>query len=109
MPELSRFRARVVPEYGIGRRRLLVMLDRRPGQVEVVTGFEFKTMPEGHMFTGDEGIPDDGNLLQAVVDAAWEAGVRPTGYSDIKNETAALREHMNDLRTVAFHALKIPG
>jgi hypothetical protein len=41
------------------------------------------------------------------MDRAWDAGFRPRGFSDIQNETAAIRGHLDDMRTIAFHQLKI--
>ena len=41
------------------------------------------------------------------MDKGWEAGFRPRGWADVKNETAALREHLSDLKAIAFHQLKI--
>lgn len=45
-------------------------------------------------------------LLQAIVNAAWEYGIRPAGFRDIKNETRALENHLIDMRTIAFGHLK---
>lgn len=44
------------------------------------------------------------DLLQAVVDAAYEAGIRPTA-ADVRGETNALRAHIADLKHVAFSLL----
>lgn len=75
--------------------------------VKVATGFTWEEQCEGALMGATEGIPRADDLIQSVVDKAWEAGFRPRGFSDIKNETAALREHLKDMKTIAFHGLKI--
>lgn len=75
--------------------------------VRVAEGFTWSTQPEGAMWAATTGIHDVDGLVQSIVDAAWEAGFRPTGFSDVKNETAAIRDHLKDMRTVAFHKLGI--
>jgi hypothetical protein len=51
--------------------------------------------------------PDGSEVLQAIMNALWEHGLRPTGFGDIKNETAAIRGHLDDMRALAFGALKM--
>lgn len=46
-------------------------------------------------------------FLQAALDAAWEAGLRPAGLSDARRETAALENHLDDMRAIAFTAMKL--
>jgi hypothetical protein len=41
------------------------------------------------------------------MDRAWEAGFRPAGFSDVKNETAAIKGHLEDMRAIAFHKIGI--
>lgn len=54
--------------------------------------------------------PDEGRqFLQAIVDAAWENGIRPTGYDDFRRENDARRAHLDDLRAVVGKTLDIPG
>ena len=47
------------------------------------------------------------DFLQAIMDGAWEAGFRPSGYGDVREATAALRFHLEDMRALAFHATGI--
>jgi hypothetical protein len=43
-------------------------------------------------------------FLQAIVDGAWEAGFRPSGYGDVKESLSAKDAHLQDMRALAFHA-----
>jgi hypothetical protein len=91
--------------------RLIVARDtRRPGKnclVEIATGFTWNEHDEADAWVATDGIASADHLIQGIVDKAWEAGFRPRGFSDIKNETAALREHLADMKRVAFHQLRI--
>lgn len=40
-------------------------------------------------------------FLQAMLDAAWELGLRPEGYENHTNELKAVRYHLEDMRTLA--------
>jgi hypothetical protein len=90
-----------------GHRLTLVKDQARLGQVDVLAGFEWVTYSEGEQFDPQAGISRADQLIQSIVNSAWEAGFRPAGYSDVRNETAALREHRDDLRKIAFHKLGI--
>jgi hypothetical protein len=49
-----------------------------------------------------EGRGDDvTGFLQAALEAAWDRGLRPTGFADFKNEIAAVRYHLEDMRKLA--------
>lgn len=78
-------------------------------EIRIATGFEWgEPSDEGAALVRDDGIGRAGELVQKIVDEAWEKGFRPTGFTDVKNETAAIRDHLKDMRTVAFHKLGIP-
>lgn len=90
-----------------GTHRLVVIEDAAMGKVRVCTGFTWDEYQEGGLFDQFSGLPKADELVQAIIDRAWEAGFRPNGHNDIKNETEALREHLADMKTIAFHQLKI--
>lgn len=75
--------------------------------IRVADGFTWQEHPEGSMWSTTEGIKDSNGLVQSIIDAAWEAGFRPTGFTDVKNETAAIRDHLGDMRRIVFRQLKI--
>ena len=105
------WRCRIMSDLGGNDRRLYLMRDDIVAgigrKIHIVDGFTTVEHEEGDCWTLADGIPGASELIQAILDAAWEGGMRPRGFSDIKNETAALREHLSDLKTIAFHQLKI--
>jgi len=46
---------------------------------------------------------------QALMDEMWRAGVRPTAGAGTASEASATQRHLDDMRKLAFHALKVPG
>lgn len=90
-----------------GDHRLLVIQDHAPGKVRVSSGFTWDEYDEGGLFDHQAGIPAADSLIQSILDKAWDAGFRPAGFSDVKNETVALRDHLSDLRQIAFKKLGI--
>ena len=45
--------------------------------------------------------------VQILMDSLWEAGARPsTAVADIAHEKAT-EKHLNDMRAIAFHGLKM--
>ena len=52
----------------------------------------------------EQPIPPDEveDFLRACMDAAWELGIRPTGYEDHKNELTAVRYHLEDMRRLTI-------
>lgn len=99
-------RAYVFKDWSGGHRFTLVQ-DKSRGKIDVLTGFTWVEYDEGSMIDQGSGIGKADEMLQQIVDRAWDAGFRPSGYGDVKNETAALREHLADMKTIAFHQLKI--
>lgn len=91
-----------------GGHRLILVQDQSRGVVEVLAGFEWVTYQEGDQFDSGAGIGRADALIQGIVNKAWDAGFRPAGYADVKNETTAIRAHLDDVRTIAFHKLGIP-
>lgn len=48
----------------------------------------------------ENGMPGSRNLLQAVMDAAWEEGIRPTGWEGHELQLGALKSHLQDMRQI---------
>jgi hypothetical protein len=114
IPSPNHVRAMLLKNYGTGHTLMLSrddVLKRHPGgmgcTVYVASGFEWKETYEGAFIEPHEGIRNADQIVQAIMDEAWANGFRPRGFGDVQNETAALREHLKDVRTVAFHILKI--
>jgi len=47
-------------------------------------------------------IPDQ-QMLQALVDACWRAGIRPEALQADASEIGATKRHLEDMRAIAFH------
>ena len=54
-------------------------------------------------------LPSDDmtGVLQAIMDAAWEKGIRPS-QSQADTVNATLGRHLEDMRAIAFHLTKAP-
>lgn len=72
------------------------------GSSAIVTGITLKTIEGGSYHADDVALGDGGKeFLQAAMDEAWEQGLRPAGFQDFKNELAAVRFHLEDMRLLA--------
>lgn len=49
----------------------------------------------------------DMTSAQRLMDELWQCGVRPTEGAGSAGQSAAMQSHLDDLRTIAFKALKI--
>lgn len=49
--------------------------------------------------------------LQAMADALWDAGIKPSAMKNVEAEMSATKAHLNDMRQIAFAKIKIsmPG
>lgn len=107
----EKWRAKVgVNEYGHGR-ALYVSAQRPDGVRLAVTGLvwtpveRFSVYPPTLQETYEEErdrVGDVTNFLQAVVDAAWEAGIKPVQAKAGDGEIGAVRAHLEDMRTLVF-------
>jgi hypothetical protein len=57
-------------------------------------------------FSGDRR--DTLALLQALLEEAWKLGLRPIGYSEIKEQMKATDAHLQDMRSIVFHKMGAP-
>lgn len=105
------------------RQLLLVRADKQSGRTQrsLVKPFEFEPLSERE-YTAPEAatlkecreerqdrVGDVTNFLQAALDCAWKAGMRPDGYEDkrdeLNGELTATKQHLEDMRKLA----KVPG
>lgn len=49
----------------------------------------------------------DMDAAQQLMDSLWDCGIRPSEGSGSAGALRATQEHLADMKTVAFHALKI--
>lgn len=85
------------------------------GRRSLVKPFEMELLTPGHPYAGlpsmgvQPGSWEDGaspledvrGFLQAALEQAWEIGLRPKGFADNSSELAAVRYHLEDMRTLA--------
>lgn len=45
---------------------------------------------------------------QQLMDELWNAGIRPVDGTGNVGQTGAMANHLNDMRAIAFNALKLP-
>ena len=84
------------------------MNDRGDAGYDVVQTFiiERRERTRATMTPDDVGVlgsssrDDCFQFLQAVMDCAWENGLRPRGLDDHTNELKATRYHLEDLRSL---------
>ncbi len=82
--------ARTEPAGTRGLVQALTLGNVRPGELA----------PESAGVLGDMSEETD-DFLRAIIDAAWEHGIRPTGFQDHTNELTAVRFHLEDMRLLA--------
>src|SRR4051812_10425887 len=91
------------------RHRLCLVRDAGRGKIEVLTDLVWKEYDEGDMIDQQSGIGQGDEIIQQIMNKGWDAGFRPAGFADVKNETDAIRSHLADMKVIAFHQLKIKG
>ena len=76
-----------------------------------VVRFEQTVEPiEDGIYVGsDVGILLTGNDAQQIMNELWRVGVRPKDGSGAVAHTDSLKAHLADMKTIAFHSLKIPN
>lgn len=90
----------------------LYMVSTDPnGRRSFVTNFTMQTITDEvhEKVPRIEGHADEVfSLLQAFMDAAWDAGVRPKSYDEPQNELAAVRAHLEDMRCIVAKKVDVP-
>lgn len=90
-------------------RNLLVMVlrERDDGRRETVLPLTIQ-VHEPDAFIGDKhtiaapNSVDVRGMLQSIVDACWDFGIRPTGAQDSASELKATGRHLEDMRRLVF-------
>ncbi len=87
-------------------RRCLHVVRKEPGTIAVVQALVMRSVPEGSLIAQDDGILADHSdesedFLRAIMDVAWNVGIRPTGFEDHTNELKATRYHLEDMRLLS--------
>ena len=82
--------------------RLYLVLDKAVVAPLVLRKGDAAIIAEPTMVSPREDM-EDGNpcirgFMQAMLDEAWEHGLRPRGFEDHTNELTAVRYHLEDMR-----------
>jgi hypothetical protein len=64
-----------------------------------------KEVEEGNMITPFASL--DLTAAQILIDSLWDCGLRPSEGSGSAGALMATQEHLKNMKTVAFHLLKI--
>ncbi len=79
------------------------------GDVSIVQPFSFAPYQIRDKFSPTIESGNGGReFLQSALDAAWECGLRPAGFNDVKEQVKALGAHLEDMRSIAFHKVGAP-
>lgn len=75
------------------------------GRFSMARPVEFQAVEEGAI--GKSFMTLSVEAAQQLMDELWFCGVRPSEGSGSAGQAAAMQNHLDDMRTVAFHALKL--
>lgn len=79
---------------------------RRGARFDQVDRFAFKTLEEGDAYEYPTlGAQEAEDFLRAALNCAWDAGLRPDGYLDVRESMKATDAHLHEMRAIAFHKL----
>lgn len=89
----------------------LYTYNRGDGDRNFAIDFVWKQVPEG--IRGEDIQPlvtitrysvldNMGNFIQAIIDAAWDAGMRPANFKEHESELTATKYHLEDMRKIVF-------
>jgi hypothetical protein len=86
------------PYWGPLTHEFMVCRDHDRGRIAVLKDLVWEVMPEGSAF---EPIKFEGSteFLQAIVNAAWDAGIKP--QRDTTGENVVLKGWLEDMRKLA--------
>lgn len=96
--------ARIVDDLSLDRALIAGRYAEDGDTASYVTALTFVTVRDGMRPPGDAVFlrgRDAVAFLQAMMDAAYEAGLRPSRAQDERH----LKAHLEDMRRLAFHAI----
>jgi len=86
-----------------GRRVVGVNVELRPFDDGAMAVPTFTLTPDALV----DCFPSAGNPLQILMDDLWHAGIRPRAALAGDQTVQAYKDHISDLRSIAFSALKV--
>jgi hypothetical protein len=81
----------------------------RPTHVAKPLEFRALTDEDEGAYNPESALSMSRDDAQALMDALWSCGLRPTEGEGSAGSLAATQQHLDDMRTVAFGALKKEG
>lgn len=93
-------------DVGIDTTRMLIVRENWDGTRDYVRPLELHQL-KGVLGPSDFTVSDDSrfvtkDFLRAMMNEAWNMGMRPDGFGDTSLQVKALTEHKDDLRTLLF-------
>jgi len=73
----------------------------------IVTNLQFNELEEGATSEPCMSGKDGEEFLRAALNAAWDLGLRPDGYLDVRESMKATNSHLQDMRAIAFAKLNV--
>lgn len=92
------------------RRAVGIFSERSDGSEWMAKPLEFVEVTNRLIEHDGYSVPSamGGEVLQAFLDHAWSIGMRPAGFSDVPLQVGAMKEHLNDMRAIAFGVIGRP-
>lgn len=82
---------------------------RSNGQLYIAAPIQLSEVDEGvNITTGAPAASLSQAEAQELMDELWRAGIRPAQGAGSAGQQAATENHLQDMRKLAFHALKVP-
>ncbi len=89
-----------------GRALLRIVNEQSDDTLAIVTSMQLQTIKNdayrpdlGPVLRGNDAVA----FMQAIMDAAYEYGLRPSGQQDERH----LKEHLKDMQAITRHVLKM--
>lgn len=92
---------------GFGRSIEIRMLREHGSASRAATHVEFKDVGNDELVSPFLVLRT--HEAQMLMDELWHCGLRPSEGAGSAGSLAATERHLNDMRKLAFHALKVPG
>jgi len=83
----------------------LYAFEKRGRDYSVARFLQLEPAPKNRPF--DPFISIDRRTAQQLMDDFWDCGLRPSEGTGSAGAMAATQKHLQDMTTIAFHALKI--
>lgn len=105
----GKWRIRVERSFLQDRNVCMICYITDDGKQFVVTSLEFKNVDPAMLWPEDapHALRHTDQFLQTMLDASWEAGLRPTGYAQIAEGLQSQDRHLQDMRQIVAKTLDV--